>query len=179
MKIAILLALAMAQSLGTQRIEVVFTGGHETEPRDHGRPDILIAAALGVPAEVFREAFSHVTPASGGREPDPEQVRRNKAALMHALGPYGIDNERVNEVSNYYRYNRPKGEEVWRNTPATAYATVRDGVVIGFTIANPGSGYSSAPHVSVPGIDGLRVKVKLAFGKDFSKNGSIEELHVE
>jgi hypothetical protein len=41
--------------------------------------------ALKAPTEVFREAFSHVTPASGGREPEPEQVRLNKSALMHAL----------------------------------------------------------------------------------------------
>ncbi|NBQ65466.1 MAG: hypothetical protein EBT95_08050 [Verrucomicrobia bacterium] len=30
------------------RVPVVFSGGHETDPRDHGRPVVLIAGALGV-----------------------------------------------------------------------------------------------------------------------------------
>src|SRR5947209_5523361 len=60
---------------GETRIPVTFAGGHETDPRDRGRPVVLIAAALGVPADVFRAAFRNVTPAPAGREPDPEQVR--------------------------------------------------------------------------------------------------------
>ncbi len=159
-------------------MEVTFTGGHETDPRDHGRPDVLIAAALGVPTEVFREAFSHVTPAAGGREPEPEQVRRNKQALLQALGPYGIGNDRIDEVSNYYRYSRGRGEELWRTTPAAAYATVRDGVIVGFTITNPGSGYSSAPLVSIAGMPGVKISAKLAFGKEFNRNGSIALLSI-
>jgi hypothetical protein len=35
------------------RVAVVFSGGHETEGVDHGRPVVLIAAALGVKPEVF------------------------------------------------------------------------------------------------------------------------------
>src|SRR5438552_11396179 len=61
------------------RVPVVFSGGHETDLRDGGRPVVLIAAALGVTPEVFREAFSHVRPAPAGREPEPGQVRQNKA----------------------------------------------------------------------------------------------------
>jgi hypothetical protein len=45
--------------------------------------------------------------------------------------------------------NRSQGEELWKTVPATACATVRDGLITGFTITNPGSGYSSEPHVSV------------------------------
>ena len=177
---ALCVVLAMplldGQSGEARRIDVIFTGGHDTEPRDRGRPDILIAAALGVPTDVFREAFSHVKPASGGREPEPEQVRLNHAALMSALGSYGVTNEKLNSVSNYYRYNRSKGEEVWRTTPAAAFATVRDGVVTGFTITNPGSGYSSEPRISVPGTPDIQVSVKLAFTTNFQSNGSIREL---
>ena len=139
---------------------------------------MLIAAALGVPTQVFREAFSHVTPAGPGRSPEPEEARRNKAALMRVLGPYGITSERINEVSNYYRYNRPLGQLVWRNTPASAYATIRNGAVVGFTITNAGSGYSSAPHVSVPEMPGLRVGATLSFGTDFATNGCIKELAI-
>src|SRR6476620_1732883 len=94
----------------TTRVPIVFSGGHETDPRDNGRPVVLIASALGVPPEVFRDAFSHVTPARAGQEPDPSQVNKNKAALLQALGPYGITNARLDEVSNYYRYNASAGE---------------------------------------------------------------------
>ena len=165
-----------SQTSGAQRIDVTFTGGHETEPQDHGRPDVLIAAALGVPTQVFREAFSHVTPARGGAEPEPAQVQRNHALLMRALAPYGVTGDKLNTVSNYYRYNRSAGEQVWRVTPAAAYATVRDGVVTGFTITDPGSGYSSEPIVAIPGMPAVKITVKIGFHTDFKRNGSIEEL---
>ena len=82
---------------------VVFTGGYETDLRDHGRPVALIAAALGVEPEVFRQAFSNVKPARGGA-PSAARVRANKEVLMSALGKQGITNDRLDTVSNYYRY---------------------------------------------------------------------------
>src|SRR5437588_6288417 len=90
------------------RVPVTFTGGHEIDPRDHGRPVALIAAALGVKPEIFRDAFSRVTPAKNGK-PTGDEARRNKEILMKALGPHGITNERLDEVSNYYRYQPQKG----------------------------------------------------------------------
>ena len=173
---ATLLAFLLLPAQSPQRIPVTFTGGYETDPRDRGRPVILIAAALNVSAPVFREAFSHVKPASGGREPEPEQVRLNKSALMHALAPLGVTNERLDEVSNYYRYSRERGDRVWRATPATAYATVVDGTVTGFTITDPGSGYSSAPAVSVPGFPNLKAQATLSFSTDLARNGGIQNL---
>ena len=84
---------------GVTRVPVVFSGGHDTVPVDHGRPVVLIAAALGVKDEVFREAFSHVHPAGpGSGGPTGEEARANKAALMKALGKYGITNERLDAV---------------------------------------------------------------------------------
>ena len=80
---------------GVSRVPVEFSGGHETDPRDGGRPVVLIAAALGVAPEVFRDAFSQVRPARGGREPEPAQVRQNKSVLMKALGKHGITNEKL------------------------------------------------------------------------------------
>lgn len=157
------------------RVPVTFTGGYETDPQDYGRPVVLIAAALGVPTDVFREAFRHVTPAPAGTEPQPDQVRRNKAALLQALGRYGVTNDRLDEVSNYYRYNRGRGE-MWRSTPASACAIVRSGVVTGFTVTNPGSGYSSAPQVSVPGVNGVRARVTLSFSKELGRNGAIRSI---
>lgn len=56
-------------------VPVTFTGGHETDPKDRGRPVVLVAAGLGVKPEVFREAFSGVTPSRGG-PPSPALARR-------------------------------------------------------------------------------------------------------
>src|SRR5438874_10510075 len=83
------------------KIPVTFSGGHETDPKDHGRPVVLIAAALNVKPEVFRKAFSGVTPARG-RGPTGEEARRNKEALMKVLEPYKVTNDRIHEVSGYY-----------------------------------------------------------------------------
>jgi hypothetical protein len=64
-----------SQASATRTVRVTITGGYATDPRDNGRPVRLVAGALGVPPDVFREAFSHVTPAPGGEEPDPDQVQ--------------------------------------------------------------------------------------------------------
>ena len=153
-------------------VPVVFSGGHETDPQDRGRPVVLIAAALGVPAEVFRETFRHVRPAPAGTAPDPAQVQQNKAALLAGLSPYGVTNERLDTVSNYYRYDRRRGG-LWPTQPATAYALVRGGKVTGFVVTNGGSGYSSPPTVVVPGFGGSSASVKLSFSKQFETNGSV------
>jgi hypothetical protein len=155
---------------------VVFTGGYDTDPRDHGRPVVLIAAALKVPEDVFRKAFSGVKPAPAGEEPQEDQVRRNKQTLLDALGPYGVDDDRLNEVSNFYRYNG-SGGQMWKNTPAKATAIITDGKVTGFTITDPGAGYSSAPTVSVVGYD-VKAKVELNFETDLAKTGSVKSITV-
>ncbi len=155
------------------RVPVVFSGGHETEAVDRGRPVILIAAALGVTPEIFREAFSHVHPAGpGSGGPSEAEARQNKAALMDALGKYGVTDERLNEVSNFYRYPPGQGG-IWKNTAATANVAIKDGKVIGYEILSRGSGYTSAPTVSVPGIAAANAKVELSFGKDLQTNGSV------
>jgi hypothetical protein len=160
---------------GSLQMPVIFTGGYETDSRDHGRPVVLIAAALGVPGDVFREAFTHVTPAGPGEQPQDAQVRRNKAALMKALGPYGITDERLNSVSNYYRYSGSRGQ-MWRNHPATATAHVVNGIVKEFTITDAGAGYSSPPEISIPGMDNVKAEATLSFGTDFKTNGSIKAI---
>ena len=156
-------------------IPVTFTGGYDTVGQDRGRPVILIASALNVPPQVFRDAFSHVKPAGPGQSPEPEQVRKNKQALMTALGPLGVTDDRLNEVSNYYRYRRDAGE-LWKHVPATAVATVSNGAVTGITITNPGAGYSSAPTVTIPGMDKVHPTVTLAFTTDLKTNGSIKTI---
>jgi hypothetical protein len=160
------------------KVPLVFSGGHDTDPRDGGRPVVLVAGALGVAPEVFREAFSHVHPAgpdSGG--PTRDEARANKAALMSALGKYGITNDRLDTVSNRYRYVRSHGE-IWPTAPAVANALVQNGVVTGYEIVSGGFGYSSAPTVTIPNIKGAPAKVELSFGKEFESNGSVSKITV-
>lgn len=159
------------------RVPVVFSGGHDTDPRDRGRPVVLIAAALGVPPEVFREAFRHVHPAPAGQPPDPQEVRRNKEALLSALAPYGVTNERLDAVSNYYRYVRSRGEH-WPTTPAVAYAVRKNGVITGYVVTSGGSGYSSAPTVTIPGVPGAFAQAELSFSKTFETNGAVSAISV-
>lgn len=155
---------------------VIFRGGYETDRRDHGRPVALIAAALGVKTQVFRDAFSGVTPARNG-QPSGAEARANKDVLLRALGKYGITNERLDAVSNFYRY-RPGAGSLWRHTPASAKAIVKDGKVTGFTITNSGSGYLTVPSVSVAGYGQVKVKAEIGFSKDLAKNGRITKLTV-
>lgn len=70
---------------------------------DKGRPVCEIAAALGVPAAVFREAFTHVTPAARGEEPSDEQREANHQALLSRLAPYGVTPALLDSVSDAYR----------------------------------------------------------------------------
>jgi len=160
-----------------QNVSITISGGYETDPQDHGRPVVLIAAALGVPTEVFREAFSGVTPAelsSGG--PTVQKARSNKAALLKVLAPYGITNDRLDEVSDYYRYNGQQSR-TWKIVPATAAAIVKNGVVTGIAVTNPGSGYSSAPTVTINSPNGTTTaKATVSYSKDFAKNGSISSI---
>ena len=158
--------------------DVVFSGGFDTEEQDHGRPVRLIAAALGVESQVFRDAFSGVTPARGMFGPTPSAARDNKKVLMDALGPYGITNERLDEVSNQYRYPPGPGY-LWKHVPARATAIVTDGKVTGFTLIDAGSGYLTEPEVSVAGYEDVKVKTMLRFSQDFTTNGSIESLTIE
>jgi hypothetical protein len=166
-----------AATVDPLKVPVTISGGHDTDPRDRGRPVVLVAAGLNVPCDVFRKAFSKVKPAPAGQEPDPAQVRLNKQALLGDLAPYDVTNDRLDEVSNYYRYVRSRGER-WRTTPATAYATVEDGVVKSITITNHGSGYSSVPTITVPGAQKQTFTAILLFSTDLSKNGSIQKISI-
>jgi hypothetical protein len=158
---------------------VTISGGFDTDPQDHGRPIVLVAAALGVPTEVFREAFSGVTPAGLDRGPTAEEAQSNKAALLKVLAPYGITNDRLDEVSNYYRYNGNNGG-IWKRTLATATPTFTNGVLTGVTITNPGSGYSSAPNVTIKGPDRtVTAKAVVTYTKDFNTNGSLTSITLD
>ena len=161
---------------GTTRVPVVFSEGHATEEADHGRPVALIAAALGVTPEVFRAAFRGVHPAGpGSGGPTDAEARQNKAVLMDALGRYGVTDERLNAVSNFYRYPPGRGG-LWKHAPATANALVKDGAVVGYELTSGGAGYTTPPVASVPGIPGAAPKVEITFGKDLERNGAVSAI---
>jgi hypothetical protein len=60
--------------------------------------------------------------------------------------------------------------------PAEAKSIVKDGAVIAFEVVRGGSGYSSPPTVTVPGIKTGEVKVTLSYGKDLEKNVSVSAI---
>jgi hypothetical protein len=165
-----------AVSTGSTTVSVTISGGLDTDPMDGGRPVVLVAAALGVPTEVFREAFSGVTPAGAGEEPDSAQVALNKQALLDVLGPYGITNEQLDAASNFYRYNGSAGE-TWAHEDATATAVVENGVATSVTITHPGFGYSSTPTVTLS--NGQHATASLAFGQNTATNGSVSSISLD
>ncbi len=174
--VAALVPLALLAATGPSsaahiRAKVTFSGGHEIGKGDFGRPVALIAAGLGVKPDVFRQAFSGVTPARG-RGPTGVEARKNKAALMSVLAPYHVTNERLDEVSNYYRF-RPQDGELWPTTEAKAYALVNQGKIKRIVITNRGSGYCSPPKVTVEGFPDQQFEATLGFSKDLRKNGTI------
>lgn len=175
--VLLLLATGPARPAPAADRPITFSGGHEIGRDDHGRPCVLIAAALGVRTEVFREAFSGVTPARG-RGPSGDEARKNKDALLRVLGPHGVTNERLDEVSDYYRF-KPQDGEIWRHKDARARAIVEDGKVVRVVIDDPGSGYSTPPRAKLAGPGGTELVVKLHFDKDLAKNGSIESITVK
>ncbi len=163
---------------GERRVAVTFDGGHDTDARDGGRPVALVAAALGVPAGVFRDTFTHVHPAApGAGGPTTAEARQNKAALLAGLSEYGVTNDRLDAVSDHYRYRRDRGE-LWRHRPAVAYAVMRDGAVVRFDVVDGGAGYTTPPTATVDGRPDVAVTATLAFGTDLQTNGSVASLAV-
>jgi hypothetical protein len=172
---AVALAAAPAK---TRTVTLTISGGHDTDPVDHGRPVVLVAAGLGVPTDVFRQAFSGVHPAGAGSGgPTEAEAQANKAALLAVLAPYGVTNDRLDEVSNRYRYMASSGE-TWTHRDAKATATVRNGKVVSVTLVDAGAGYSSTPTVTVPGAPTAKVTATVAYGTDLDTNGRIGSLKV-
>lgn len=161
----------------TEPYTLRITGGHHTAYEDGGRPVVLIAAALGVKTEVFREAFSGVTPAKNGR-PSGDEARRNKEALMKVLAPYQVSNDRLDEVSNFYRY-RPQDGELWKHQAARGHVELTDGVITNIVITNPGFGYSSPPDITINGMPEVQLKAELHFDTDLKRNGSVKSVVVK
>jgi len=175
--VAVLMAVcsAPAQPTDALRVPVVISGGHETDPMDQGRPVVLVAGGLGVTPEIFRDAFSRVHPVAPGSYTDQRLAQQNKSVLLSALGKYGITNENLEAVSDYYRY-QPGTGQLWPTKSAVITAFVQNGMVTSFEISDGGSGYSSQPTISVPGVKCGQVKANLCFGQNLRKNGSVGSL---
>jgi hypothetical protein len=165
-------APAQNDSVSIVSLPVTISGGHDTDPRDHGRPVVLVAGGLGVPPEVFRDAFGKVHPVTPGSYPDDQRARQNKEVLLAVLAKYGITNRKLDAVSDAYRY-QPGSGQLWPTKPAVITAQVRNGEVISYEVIKGGAGYSSQPLLSVPGARSGPVIVKLSFGQNLSSNGSI------
>jgi hypothetical protein len=173
-----ILAFALGTASGAEtQVPVTFTGGHDIGKNDHGRPVVLIAAALEVKPEVFREAFSGVTPAHNNGGPTQEEARKNKEALMKVLKPHNVTNDRLDEVSNFYRFQPQKGN-IWKNTPAKAHAIVEDGKIKQIVVTEAGAGYSTPPKATVEGMGMVELKVTVQYDKDLKKNGAIASIEV-
>lgn len=155
---------------------VLLQGGFQTDRRDNGRPVALIAAALDVKEQVFRDAFSEVRPSRSGPPSDAE-ASANKKVLMAALSKYGITNDRLDEVSNYYRY-RPQDGELWTVVPAKVTAVIKDGKVAGFKIVDGGSGYLTAPKIIVAGHDDVQATATIEFSTTMRENGRVKSIEL-
>ena len=177
--LAITAVAVVAQSPKASSVNsVTITGGFETDPRDHGRPVVLIASMLGVTPDVFREAFSGVTPTKVG-SPTGDEARTNKKALLKVLAPYGITNEKLDEVSNYYRYKGSLGQ-TWPQTKAAATAVLVDGKLTGINITNVGAGYTSVPKVVIRSGNVMYTGVAtVVYTDDFKSNGSIGSISLK
>jgi hypothetical protein len=158
------------------KVPVSFSDGHDIGKDYYGRPVPLIAAALDVKPEVFRKAFSGVTPARG-RGPSRAEARKNKEALLKVLAPHGVTNERLDEVSDYYRF-RPQEDELWPTTAAKAHAIVDNGKLVRIEVTEPGAGYCSPPVITIDGFKDIEFKVSLAFSKDLKKNGGVASVEI-
>jgi hypothetical protein len=173
--LCIVVTTAMSTAAET-KVPVTFSGGHDIGKNDYGRPVALMAAALGVKPDEFRQAFSGVTPARG-RGPTGAEARRNKDALMKVLAPLGVTNDRMDEVANYYRF-RPQNGELWPTKPGKAYAVVEADKIKKVVVTDPGSGYCTPPKVTVKGFDNVPLEAKLKLVTDLKKNGGIEAVEL-
>ncbi|MFG0290994.1 MAG: hypothetical protein ACF8CQ_22690 [Rhodopirellula sp. JB044] len=155
---------------------VIIESGYETDPRDGGRPVKLIAAALGVDEEIFRDAFSNVRPARGGH-PTAQRAQANKEVLMNALEPHGVTNDRLDEVSNWYRY-RPESGELWQHREAKLTPVIEKEQLVSIRVDDGGAGYLSTPEIRVAGFDNVRLQCELEFSEDLENNGQITSVTI-
>ena len=94
---------------------------------------------------------------------------------MAVLAPYGITNERFDQVSNYYGYQSSLGQ-LWPTRPAKAYLVAGKDGGLRYVVTDGGCGYTSPPVISVPSISVAGGGATLSFSKDFNRNGSVTSI---
>ncbi len=167
------LAVAAVATAGpaTKTVAVTFTGGFVIQSDDYGRPVPLYASMLGVTPAIFRQAFSGVHPSST-HTPTAAEEQANKAQLLSVLGPYGVTNDEMDNVADYYRFDSLNGQ-TWPHRVATAVATIKGGKVISIRLTDGGSGYPYPPTVSIPGFPTVQATANLVFTTTFATNGHV------
>ncbi len=81
---------------------------------------------------------------------------------MKVLSPKGVTNDRLDDVSDYYRF-QPQSGKIWTHKPAEAQAVIVDGKIERIVITQPGHGYCSTPKVTVPGFEKEQFEVVLNY----------------
>ena len=107
-----------------------------------------------------------VLPLLGIEPADSPRVRATIDAVRHDLDAGG---------PLLYRYP-PGRDRLWTNSPAAAYAVMKDGAVTSIVITDPGAGYTSPPQVSIPGHPEIALQAQLVFGRSLKTNGSISAI---
>ena len=102
----------------------------------------------------------------------------NKQVLLDKLAKYGVTNDRLDEVSNYYRYRRSNGE-TWKHRAAAGYAIVKNGKIISLTITDAGAGYTVPPEVTLDAFPNAHLTATLLLCTDLKTNGSIKSLKTD
>lgn len=157
------------------RVVVEFSGGRETQPEDNGHPVTLIANALDITPQVFREAFFQFVP--DAENTDTDGWKQHLPEMMKILGPHGVTEARLTEVLDYYAGTRAGGA-TWPLEPAIAWATVKDGKITGFEVTTGGAGYNSPPTVNVAGHDTSGVKAELSGSNSLKQNGAVSGIQL-
>lgn len=155
---------------------ITISGGHETDDIDAGRPVFLIGSMLGITGEQFRDAFSYVTPEENGHLND-ETAQANKVKLLAQLEPYGITNDEINRVTDYYRYY-PGDTNIWPYAHVVLDATISNGAVTSFEVTSGGHGYTSNVTIVVDGYGNIPVNATISYTDSFETNGAIDTITV-
>jgi len=155
---------------------ITISGGHETDDIDAGRPVFLIGSMLGITGEQFRDAFSYVTPEENGHLND-ETAQANKVKLLAQLEPYGITNDEINSVTDYYRYY-PGDINIWPYAHVVLDATISNGTVTSFKVISGGHGYTSNVTIVVDGYGNIPVNAIISYTDSFETNGAIDTITV-
>ncbi len=94
---------------------------------------------------------------------------------MKSLGTQGVSNDRLDEVSDYYRF-QPQSGKIWTHKPAKAHALIVDGKIERIVVTDPGHGYCSAPKIVVLAMRKRSLKSSSSSRRISKRMGAIKEI---